>query len=212
MKPVRMFSLIVISIFLLRPLSSAAQTQEVQQLLLNLEKLAQLKSILENMYKGYKVIDQGYSTIKNLSEGNFKLHQVFLDGLMSVSPLVKNYKRITDIIIYQKRILMECQNGIKIMNAKTGFTPQEKEYMKTVYEKFISKSLKNLDELALIIAAGKLRMNDAERLSAIDRIFEGIEEQFLTLRSFNNQTTLLSLQREKEKVEIDLTRNLYNLP
>ena len=66
-----------------------SQTDEAQQLLLNVEKLAQLKQILKDMYKGYEIVSKGYNTIKNISEGNFDLHKVFLDGLMQVSFLCK---------------------------------------------------------------------------------------------------------------------------
>ena len=55
-----------------------AQSQEIAQLILNLEKLKQLEEILDNMYKGYKILTKGYNTIKNIAEGNFNLHQVFL--------------------------------------------------------------------------------------------------------------------------------------
>jgi len=42
--------------------------------------------------------------------------------------------------------------------------------------------VKNLDELAMVITAGKLRMSDDERLQAIDRIYASIEDQFSFLR------------------------------
>ena len=39
--------------------------------------------------------------VKDMTEGNFSLHKTFLDALMQVSPAVKNYKRVGDIINYQ---------------------------------------------------------------------------------------------------------------
>ncbi|HUQ67577.1 MAG TPA: hypothetical protein VM101_15550, partial [Flavitalea sp.] len=53
---------------------SFSQSDEAQQLLLNVEKLTQLKKILNDMYKGYKIVSKGYNTIKDISEGNFDLH------------------------------------------------------------------------------------------------------------------------------------------
>ena len=81
--------------------SAKAQSQEAQQLLLNVEKLSQLKNILSDMKKGYQVISGGYNAIKDISQGNFSLHGIFLDGLMLVSPEVKKYRRVADIISYQ---------------------------------------------------------------------------------------------------------------
>ena len=54
--------------------SSNAQTQEAQQLLLNWEKLAQFKQMLEDMKTGYQVLYKGYSAIRDISQGNFSLH------------------------------------------------------------------------------------------------------------------------------------------
>lgn len=212
MKRFRLFPFVVLFALIMNPMLAQAQTQEAQQLLLNLEKLAQLKNILENMYKGYKVINQSYTTIKNISEGNFKLHQFFLDGLLEVSPIVRKYKRVTDIIDYQRKILLECRTKLKRYKTDNNFTPGEIEYIKNTYANIITKSLNNLDELILVITAGKLRMNDDERLHAIDRIYEGIEEQFLMLRSFNNQASLLSVQREKEKIDTRQLKKLYGTP
>ncbi|MFX5583033.1 hypothetical protein ABTE20_20720, partial [Acinetobacter baumannii] len=76
-------------------------------LLLNIEKLAQFKKILKNMKNGYQIIFKGYTAVKDISQGNFNLHKTFLDGLMQVSPAVKKYKRIADIISYQLRISKE---------------------------------------------------------------------------------------------------------
>ena len=45
-----------------------AQSTEIQQLLLNVEKLAQLKKILSNMKKGYEIVSNGYNTIKDISK------------------------------------------------------------------------------------------------------------------------------------------------
>src|ERR1700730_18790216 len=93
----------LITIGIARPNIVKAQTQEAQQLLLNWEKLTQLKSVLKNMYEGYRIVSKGYNTIKDISQGNFTLHQVFLDGLLEVSPAVRKYKRVFDIINYQLR-------------------------------------------------------------------------------------------------------------
>jgi preprotein translocase subunit YajC len=65
--------------------TSRAQAAEAAQLALNIEKLAQLKSILTSLKKGYDIVSKGYGTIKSLTEGNFNIHKVFLDGLMQDS-------------------------------------------------------------------------------------------------------------------------------
>src|SRR5207344_2495641 len=111
-----------------------AQAFEVQQLLLNVEKLDQLKSILDNMYKGYEIISKGYNTIRDITQGNFNLHEAFLDELMQVSPAVRKYKRIADIIQYQSQLVKEYKTAFTRFKTVHLFNETEIKYMATVYE------------------------------------------------------------------------------
>lgn len=187
------------------------QATETQQLILNWEKLQELEKILDNMYVGYKILDKGYTTIKNISEGNYTLHQLFLDGLMAVNPTVRNYKRIPYIIDYQKLLLAEYKNAYNRFKNDPHFTPQEIEYLANVYNYLFMASLRNIDDLVMIITATKLRMSDDERLKAIDRIFYDMEGKLVFLRSFNNSTQLLAIQRARAANDMRAINHLYGL-
>jgi hypothetical protein len=184
-------------------LDSFGQSQEAQQLLLNVEKLSQLKNMLSDMKKGYQVVSQGYSAVSRIAEGNFSLHGVFLDGLMLVSPEVKKYRKVAGLISYQKRLVSECRAAFNHFKSAGTLNVAELEYLGSVYRELFSASLENLDELAMVVTAGKLRMSDQERLKAIDRIFLQVEDKLLFLRDFNKHALQLSSQRERQKVEID---------
>jgi len=190
---------------------SKAQSDEAQQLLLNWEKLAQFKKILQNMYDGYKILHKGYTAVKDISEGNFNLHRTFLDGLLQVNPAVKKYKRIADIINYQLRIVKEYKAAFNQFKQDKQFTVMEIEYLGKIYKNLFEQSLKGLDELAMVITAGKLRMSDDERLQAIDKIYSSVEDQYSFLKDFNGNTAMLSLQRKSEQVEIKMSRRINGL-
>ncbi len=153
-----------------------AQSDEAQQLLLNWEKLAQFKKILQNMYDGYKILHKGYTAVKDVSEGNFTLHKSFLDGLLQVNPAVRKYKRIADIISYHVKIVKEYKSALNQFKDDKQFTIQEIDYLSRVYKNLFEQSLKSLDELVMVTTAGKLRMSDDERLQAIDRIYSSVED------------------------------------
>jgi hypothetical protein len=190
---------------------SLAQSDEAQQLLLNVEKLAQFKQILSDMKKGYKIIVSGYSTIKDLSQGNFNLHKTFIDGLMEVSPNVRKYKKIADIINDQISIVKEYKNAFSRFKKDSNFNLEEMEYLGKVYGNLFRQSLNNLDELAIIITANKLRMSDDERLAAIDRIYNDIQDKLIFLRHFNNNTTILAVQRARERNDAVTIRKIYGI-
>ena len=198
-------------ILLLCPALSFGQSQEAKQLLLNVEKLAQLKLMLSHMKTGYQILSRGYNTISDISKGNFSLHKTFLDGLLAVSPAVRKYKRVGDIITVQLKIVKESKTALQEFRGNQQFTLPEMDYLANVYGNLLGESLKTLEELAMVVTAGKLRMSDDERLKAIDRIYDEVMEQYSFLNEFSNSTAILSLQREKDQMDIDLMKKVHGL-
>lgn len=191
--------------------NSFGQVVEIQQLILNWEKLRQLEEILDNMYRGYKILDKGYTTIKNIAEGNYTIHQLFLDGLLAVNPTVRNYHRIPNIIGYQKLLIKEYRRAYDRFRQDPNFTLDELEYLGSVYRFLFDASIRNIDELLMVITASQLRMSDAERMQAIDRIFFDMEDKVIFLRSFNSNTQLLAIQRAKSRNDVKTMRQLYGI-
>jgi hypothetical protein len=188
---------------------SFGQAQEIEQLILNIEKLTLFKSILSDMKMGYQIYEKGYGTISSISKGNFDLHNVFLTGLMGVSPAVRNYVRVAEIISQQARLVSEYKLNYQRFRQSGSFSPEELSYMSNVYSRLTNQSLNDLDELTTILSAGKLRMSDADRLKAIDRLYANSTDQLGFLRSFNRQGMVLSLQRAKDQNDIQTLQKLY---
>lgn len=211
MKPYKWIVIVMVMCCVARPVTLRAQADEIAQLALNYQKLAQLKKILQNMYQGYEILSKGYNTVKGLSEGNFKLHDVFLNALMQVSPAVRNYKRVADIIEYQTIIVQEYKQAFKRFKKDGHFTQDELGYISQVYEHLFRDSLKNIDALTIVITANKLRMSDDERIREIDHIYNDVSTQLTFLRSFNSNTTLLAVQRARNNNEVQTVQHLYGI-
>lgn len=210
MKKIIFISMMVLAMIL--PSSKAsAQADEIAQLVLNIEKLSQFKQILSDMKKGYEILNGGYNTVKNIAEGNFSLHKAFLDGLMEVSPTVRNYRRVADIANYQITLMKEYKNAYNRFRRDNNFNADELAYLARVYDKLFKESLRNLDELLTIVTAGKARMSDDERLQAIDRIYADMQDKLLFLRHFNNNTTVLAVQRAKERNDAQALQKIYGV-
>lgn len=208
MKRIRKYGLVV-WVMLLCGLAASAQSSEATQLMLNVEKLSQLKNILSDMKKGYTVVSQGYKKVKDIASGNFSLHEVFLDGLMVVSPEVKKYRRVVDIISAQKSIVSEYKAALGAFRGADIFNAGELDYLGRVYSSLFDASLQNLEDLTMVITSSKLRMSDEERLKAIDRIFLDTSDKLEFLRDFNRGAVVLFKQKQKEKREIEQLRMYY---
>ncbi|MGB3180476.1 MAG: TerB family tellurite resistance protein [Cyclobacteriaceae bacterium] len=180
------------------PLPKAqAQEAEIAQLLLNVQKLNQLKDILNNMYEGYRTLENGYQTVKGIAEGDFKLHDVFLSELLKVSPTVQKYHRVGELIGYQKDLVSEYRRAFRRFSKSGRYSEAELRYLEKVYAHLLRRSLNHLEELAMILTAGELRMNDSERLDAIDLLHTDMDGMLRFLRGFNEKVTALGHQRSQ---------------
>lgn len=177
------------------------QSAELVQLSLNIEKLAQFRAILKQMKQGYAILNGGYQTVKDLSEGNFTLHKTFFDQLLQVSPLVKKYHKVAKIIQMQVRILEVMRSTQKQMGMHRFLNAAEQKYVLYVHKNLLESSYANMDELLLILRDQVLSMGDAERMHAIDGIYEAMEEKLLFLNSFLVEANLLYHQRKKELID-----------
>lgn len=189
---------------------ASAQAAELEQLALNIEKLAQLKSILSDMKKGYDLVSKGYGTIKDITEGNFNVHNVFLNGLLAVNPKLARYSKVPGIIESQVRILSEYKSAWSHLSSGGRFTPKELDYLSKVYANLFEESMKGLDELTMVLTASQLRMSDDERLVAIDRIYEDMNGQLTFLRGFNKRAFSLEALRNKAFSENENLKSLYS--
>ncbi len=207
-KPI-IFAFLMISV---QALPAKSQSAEVVQLLLNVEKLAQFKTILKQMKQGYNILQGGYRTVKDLSVGNFNLHKTFLDALLRVSPTVRRYHKVADIIQMQLSILETCRTFNKQLNKENLFQDGELSYLLKIYQGLLGRSLNNLEELVMVLSDRTLSMNDSERLDAIDGIHNKMQEMTIFLRKFSNESKLLLLQRKKEVNDIGSIRNQVQQP
>lgn len=204
----RIALILLLVISLTVPKQVRAQTPEVTQLILNIQKLNQLRKILKELKAGYDILFKGYTTIKDISKGNFKLHGAFLDGLLEVGPAVKRYKRIAEIVDFQLKLVSEYRAAFAQFQSGKYFNKDELDYMGRVYARLINQSIKNLDALTMVVTAKKMRMSDDERLAAIDKIHEEMQDKLVFLRHFNSTAATLGLQRAKDLVEVETSTQL----
>lgn len=197
----------IIIIFL--PGRGFCQSQELQQLELDVQKLAQLRAILSDLKEGYQILSNGYNTIQAISKGNFGLHSQFLDGLLQVSPAVRNYPKITSIIHSEISMANQTRDAILQYHTSGEFTGGEISYITKVYARVLNQAFNCLSDLTTLLTPGVFRMSDEERLSAIERIWSSTLDQQNFITDLTNQTKLLGIQRARETLDISEMNQLY---
>ena len=191
--------------------SSRAQSFDIQQLILDVQKLATLKSMLSDMKNGYTALDNDYSAVRDVAEGNFNLHKAFLNGLLAVSPAVRNYQRAMDIIELQVKLLAQYQRAWPFFQQKGGFQPSELAMISGVYSGLLQDALQDLNDLNTILTDGTIRASDAERMRQIDVIYESMAGRVAFMDRFNNSTALLAQQRQGVYDEDRTIQNLHGI-
>jgi len=193
----------------IREARAQSVAQLLEQLALDMQKLSQLKGILQDMYKGYAILDKGYSGIRDIVHGNFDLHKAFLDGLLAVSPSVRKYYKVAAILGKERNLVAEYQAASRRWASSGLFSPSELDHFRRLYATVSDRSGKCLDRLLMVITAGQLRMSDAERMQAIDRIDADVGGLLQGLRQFNDELSVQALQRAREQNNINSLKSIY---
>ncbi|MES2328218.1 MAG: TerB family tellurite resistance protein [Bacteroidota bacterium] len=177
----------------------AAQAQELQQLQLDLEKLAQFKLILSQMKQGYTTLENGYNSIRDATKGNFDLHKGYLDGLLRVSPSVKQSPAIKKMYAVQRSVAILFQALFNQYATNGLFSAAELNDLKNKYDAYHQRISDGVDLLQIITRAGDLRMSDAERLDAIHTIDADVTSQVDYIQSVLKDYAKLRMLREQQR-------------
>ena len=176
--------------------SSKAQSFDIQQLILDVQKLATLKGMLTDMKNGYAALEKDYSAIRDIAQGNFDLHKTFLDGLLLASPTVRNYQRAADIVNLQTRLLSAYKSAWPYFQLRYSSSPAELAVLERVYGGLLYDGLQDLNDLSTILTDGAVRASDAERMQQIDIMYERMSNRMAFIDRFNNSNALLAAQRQ----------------
>lgn len=170
-----------------------------------LEQIAALKIYTDYLKKGYELVNGGLNTIKNITNGEFGLHDAFISGLKKVSPVVKNNAKVAEIIQMQ----LSINRAFNALKAAPNLTLSNLAYIAEVRENLWDDSLRDLEELLMVVTSGKMEMNDSERIMRLERIYQSMVDKSEFVQHFGGEIELLDGQREREKSVLNKLRRLY---
>jgi hypothetical protein len=140
------------------------------------------------------------------------LYKDYYEELMKVKSIITYYQRIRDISEKQARLVDEYQRAWNLFQQDAHFNEQELDYMHKVYSGILNESLKNIDQIFLVLDSFTTQMSDARRLEIINSAADLIDTNYDDLLQFNRQNVLLSIQRAKTQGEVNAVKKFYNLP
>lgn len=168
--------------------------------------LQNAQKTLENKMSKLKLTE-----ISDWSKKQKELYAKYFDELWEVKNAIGSYQAVRDIVKKQIQLVQEYSKAFNLAKQDKNFTPEEINYMQQVYTGILDESLKNIDQIQLVINAFATQMSDAKRLDIIHAAGNNIEQNITDLRQFNQQNIKISLQRSKERNDIEVVKKLYGL-
>lgn len=168
--------------------------------------LQNAQKVIENQMSKTKLTE-----ISGWTEQQKQLYSNYYTELGKIKSVIANYQRIKDITMKQAALVSEYKQAWGLFRQDNHFKPQELSYMQQVYSGILDASVKNLDEIMLVVSPAKTQMTDEQRLELINHASDHLDENYNDLHRFNNQGIQLSLQRSKDLNDTQSIKKLYGI-
>lgn len=168
--------------------------------------LQNAQKVLENKLSELKLKE-----ISDWAEKQRKLYDDYFQELWKVKEVISSFHRVKEIMKVQMKITEEYKRAFNLFKQDPNFTASEIDYMEKLYAGIFDESIKNLDQVLLVINSLKTQMTDAQRLAIITEASNAMEKNYHNLQRFNNQNIRLSLQRSKDENEVKRAKELYGI-
>ncbi|MBA4140003.1 MAG: conjugal transfer protein TraI [Segetibacter sp.] len=168
--------------------------------------LQNAQKVVENAMTQAKLAE-----ISDWVEKQRTLYKDYFEELWKVKNAIAMYHRIKEVTTKQIALVNEYKNAFSLFKMDANFNQDEIGYMGKFYTGLIDESVKNLEQLFLVVNSFSTQMSDAKRLEIINSVADKVDKHYNDLKAFNNESIMLSVQRAKTKHEVDTVKELYGL-
>lgn len=168
--------------------------------------LQNAQKVLENQLSKLRLAE-----ISGWTSQQQQLYSSYYDELWKIKSVITYYQRIKDLTVKQVALVTEYNHAWGMLKQDKHFSPAELSEMEQVYTGILDASVKNLDQILLIINGDKTQMTDEQRLELINHAGDHLDDNYNDLRRFNTQNEMLSLQRSRDLGDTQTTKALYGI-
>jgi len=141
-----------------------------------------------------------------------KLYEEYYRELWQVKQIISGYDQVKTIIRQEKDMVAEYTKAQGLFQQDRHFSPEELNHMFQVYTGILNESLKNVNQVFLVVNSLVTQMDDAARMEFIDQAAAAIQKNVDKLRLFNHQNVQLSLERATDLNDVETVKKLYGIP
>ncbi|URC11965.1 conjugal transfer protein TraI [Flavobacterium sp. B183] len=169
--------------------------------------LQNAQKLVENVLSKLKLDE-----ISDWTQKQKDLYKGYYEELAKVKSIITYYQRIREITKKQTQLVQEYERAWNLFKQDTHFKDSEIQYMELVYTGILEESVKNIDQIFLILDSFATQMSDLKRLEIINKAADQIDGNYDDLTMFNQQNILLSLQRAKTEADVNQVKQFYGIP
>jgi len=140
-----------------------------------------------------------------------ELYKGYYEELAKVKSIIAHYQRIREIAQKQTQLVQEYEKAWNLFKQDPHFKDSEIKYMESVYSGILEESVKNIDQIFLVLDSFATQMSDLNRLEIINKAGDQIDSNYDDLTMFNRQNILLSLQRAKSEADANRVKQFYGI-
>jgi hypothetical protein len=140
-----------------------------------------------------------------------ELYDNYFDELYRVKNALVTYHKVKEIIEMQAQIVTNYKTAYALLRQDKNFTMEEIDQMYQMYSAILESSLKNIDQVYLVINSFATQMTDARRMEIINRAAENLAVNKRDLDHYSEQNKFVSIQRATAKGDIEVVKKLYGL-
>ena len=168
--------------------------------------LQNAQKVLENQLSKLKLTE-----IADWTEKQKDLYSEYYSSLWKVKSAITYYKRVKELTVKQVAIVDEYKWAIGLFQKDKHFSVEEVDQMQKVYLGILEESVKNLDQVLLVVNSFKTQMSDAKRLEIIGAAADKMEDNYADLKKFNSGNIALSIKRANSVDEVAKLKELYGV-
>jgi hypothetical protein len=151
------------------------------------------------------------SEISDWSQKQRDLFSQYYQELWDIKTAIAWYSRISEMTEKQVALVNSYNQAWALIKNDKHFNADELAYMSRVYSGILQESVKDLDQVLIIINPGKTQMPDAKRMELINKTADHMDNNYNDMQEFTTQNEMLSLDRAEDENEVLTLKQYYGI-
>ena len=168
--------------------------------------LQNAQKALENQLSQLKL-----NEISDWSQKQKSLFSEYYNELWQIKTAIAWYSRISEMTEKQVQLVNSYNRAWALIKNDKHFNADELAYMSRVYSGILQESVKDLDQVLIIINPGKTQMPDAKRMELINKTADHMDNNYNDMQEFTTQNEMLSLDRAEDEKELLTLKQYYGI-